>query len=338
MTQSNLEQMDISLNEAHYGQRLDVAILSALDEQDLSRMRLQGLIKDGQVTDSQTGNPVKQPSLKVKEDMQLSITLPPLEQALPQAEDIPLDIVYEDEQLLVLNKPAGLVVHPGAGNHNGTLVNALLHHCKGQLSGIGGVERPGIVHRLDKDTSGLMMVAKSDLAHRRLSKQLQDRTAKRIYQALVWDMPIPPSGRIDMNIGRHPKDRQKMNALPDYIEGGREAVTDYKLIKRYLGGTVCLIQCSLKTGRTHQIRVHMAAKGNALLGDPLYGREVTAARAALKQTQIDRADMEVLLSFPRQALHAGAISFIHPETEEKLTFEADLPEDLRQLLTLVEKY
>tara|TARA_Y100001001_G_C8006731_1_gene308282 strand:- start:1159 stop:2181 length:1023 start_codon:yes stop_codon:yes gene_type:complete len=338
MTQADPDITDISLDETHFGQRLDVAILSQLEHESLSRMRLQSLIKDGQVIDSATGKSVKQPSLKVKEEMHLSITLPELQQASPEAENIPLDIVYEDEHLLVLNKPAGLVVHPGAGNHSGTLVNALLHHCKGELSGIGGVERPGIVHRLDKETSGLMMVAKNDMAHRKLSKQLQNRTATRIYQALVWDMPIPPSGRIELNIGRHPKDRQKMNAVPEFIEGGREAITDYTLKQRYLGGAVCLIECSLKTGRTHQIRVHMAAKNNELLGDPLYGRAVTSARAALKQTEIPKDDMEQLLAFPRQALHAGVLSFIHPESEQSMTFEAPIPQDIQALITLLENY
>jgi len=219
-------------------------------------------------------------------------------------------------------------VHPGAGNRNGTLANALLFHYREHLSSVSGdAMRPGIVHRLDKDTSGLMAVAKTDLAHRRLAAQLEDRSLSRTYQVIVLGVPVPPLGKVDMPIGRHRTDRQKMAVSG---QGGREARTRYKLIKD-LYGELALLECKLETGRTHQIRVHMQAIKHPVIGDPVYGPQRTALNAALKRAGLDESLKEKFLSFPRQALHAHKIGFIHPETGEEMTFEADMPEDMAGL-------
>jgi 23S rRNA pseudouridine1911/1915/1917 synthase len=246
--------------------------------------------------------------------MAITVDVPPAAPALPVPQTIPLDIVYEDEFLLVIDKPAGLVVHPGAGNEDGTLVNALLAHCGEQLSGIGGVRRPGIVHRLDKDTSGLMVAAKTDAAHRGLSAQLSDRSLSRTYRAIVWGKPVPPAGRIDAPIGRSPNNRRKMAVLRN---GGRDAVTLYSTVTQ-VGAKASLIECKLMTGRTHQIRVHMAHLGHPLVGDPLYGRA--------------RGDGSALARFPRQALHATAIAFVHPIDGREMSFTSTPPADFRALL------
>jgi 23S rRNA pseudouridine1911/1915/1917 synthase len=244
----------------------------------------------------------------------VTVAVPPSAPAIPAAQPIPLSIVFEDEYLLVIDKPAGLVVHPGAGHHDGTLVNALLAYCGDQLSGIGGVRRPGIVHRLDKDTSGLMVAAKTDAAHRGLSAQLADRSLSRTYRAIVWGTPTPVAGRIDAPIGRSPNNRRKMAVVR---HGGREAVTLYSTIAR-VGGKASLIECKLMTGRTHQIRVHMASSGHPLVGDPLYGRA--------------RGDGSALARFPRQALHATAIAFLHPIDGREMSFVSEPPDDFRNLI------
>ncbi|MAO55390.1 MAG: RNA pseudouridine synthase, partial [Rhodospirillaceae bacterium] len=238
--------------------------------------------------------------------------------AEPEGQDIPLDVVYEDDDLIVIDKPAGLVVHPAAGNADGTLVNALLAHCKGSLSGIGGVERPGIVHRLDKDTSGLMVAAKTDAAHRGLAKQFEDHSIDRAYLAVVWGVPRPTEGEVEGNIGRDPKNRKKMAVVG---EGrGKYAKTYYKVVER-LGMRASLVECRLATGRTHQIRVHMASLGHPVVGDPLYagrhGRQ-TGPSGALPE------DVKKTLSDGKgQALHAYILGFNHPVTGERLQFESN---------------
>lgn len=319
--------MDITITlTAPQDGRLDkVLSLAALDAQaeGLSRARLQQLIKEGQVVCA--GQPMTDASAKIKAGAVLSVTLPPPQRAEPQAQNIALDVVYEDNDLLVLNKPAGLVVHPAAGHYDGTLVNALLAHCGDSLSGIGGVARPGIVHRLDKDTSGLMVVAKNDRTHQALTAQFADRSLSRTYQALVWGLPNPIAGEIEGAIGRHPRSRQKMAIVP---RGGKEALTYYKVLQPF-GTLACLVECKLATGRTHQIRVHMAHVGNPVVGDPLYGTRRRAPKAAEKGLS---ALME---GFGRQALHAGAIRFIHPRSGKELHFECPLPADMQKLLDAI---
>ena len=256
-----------------------------------------------------------------------------MQEASPQAQDIKLDIVYEDEHMLVINKPVGLVVHPGAGNHDGTLVNALLYHCGDSLSGIGGVVRPGIVHRLDKDTSGLMVVAKNDKAHQGLSEQLSDRSLSRVYLALVLGVPMPPSGCVDKPIGRDPRNRQKMAIL---AKNSREAQTHYKVKTNY-HDALALLECRLQTGRTHQIRVHMGHIKLPLVGDPLYGPQPTALRAALKKAGYEKDDIESIVAFGRQALHATEISFVHPVTAKRMSFNASPPDDFSNILNILNK-
>lgn len=306
--------------------RLDQILVEHFDE-DISRARLQKLIKNGHVLIDR--NPVRQASLKLSGDLTIEIDIPAPVEATPQAQDIPLDIIFEDDDLIVLNKPVGLVVHPGAGNHDGTLVNALLHHCKGELSGIGGVERPGIVHRLDKETSGVMIAAKTDTAHRGLSKQLETRSLSREYIALLWGEPIPGKGTIDASIGRHRTNRQKMAVTS--IQS-KDAVTHYEVVERYLDRSISLVTCKLQTGRTHQIRVHMAHQHHWLIGDPLYGKQNTSQRAILKKTDLEKDVIEEVIAFPRQALHAKKLSFIHPVSGENLSFEAEIAADIEVLI------
>ena len=231
----------------------------------------------------------------------------------PEPENIPLDIVYEDDDLLVVNKPAGLVVHPGAGNWTGTLVNALLYHCGDSLSGINGVRRPGIVHRIDKDTSGLLVVAKNDRAHVGLAKQFEVHSIQRTYDAFVWGL-TPESGRIEGNIGRSPSNRQKMALV---VRGGKPAVTHFERVEAF-GMTASHIKCHLETGRTHQIRVHMTSIKHPLIGDELYGH-------------VPKGAPEKIRTFPRQALHAGLLGFVHPVSQKQMVFETPLPQDLKLL-------
>ena len=237
----------------------------------------------------------------------------------PEPENIPLDIIYEDNDLLVVNKPAGLVVHPGAGNWTGTLVNALLYHCGDSLSGINGVKRPGIVHRIDKDTSGLLVVAKNDKAHAGLAKQFEIHSIQRTYDAFVWGL-TDVKGRIEGNIGRSPANRQKMAIVK---VGGKPAVTHFERVDAY-GILASHIKCHLETGRTHQIRVHMNSIKHPLIGDELYGH-------------LPKGIPEDLRNFPRQALHAGLLGFIHPVTQKPMLFEVPLPEDLVKLKNQLEK-
>lgn len=310
------------------GGRLDKVLAGLVD--DLSRARIQSLIDDGAV--KVNGAAIRLSSFKVKAGDDIDVIVPPPVDAEPQAENIPLDIVYEDGDLLVINKAAGMVVHPAAGNWGGTLVNALLHHCKGSLSGIGGVARPGIVHRLDKDTSGLMIVAKNDAAHKGLSEQLADRSLSRTYQAFVWRVPTIIKDKVDAPIGRHPTNRLKMAVRPANAAGAREAVTHY-LRDESFGGTVALVQCDLETGRTHQIRVHMQHVGHPLLGDPLYGLPQQEQVALLKKAGAEEDVVFAVTGFSRQALHAAQIRFIHPVTDEEMGFSAPMPHDMQKLFS-----
>lgn len=309
--------------------RLDRALADFLPE--TSRSRMKALVSAGEVTVD--GVVVDDPSRKVGPGAVLVLRLPPPEEAEPVGEDIPLHVVHEDEDLIVIDKPAGLVVHPAAGNWTGTLVNALIHHCGDSLSGIGGVRRPGIVHRLDKDTTGLMVVAKSDRAHAGLSRQFADhgRTGplERAYLALVWGSPQPWRGTIDAPLGRSGADRTKIAVVKS---GGREAITHYEVVERFPGesggnAVASLVECRLETGRTHQIRVHMAAAGHPLVGDQHYGRGFLT-----KANRLPEPLAGAVRSFPRQALHAFLIAFEHPVTHKILRFESELPQDVDDLV------
>lgn len=322
-----LDTLQVTVSEAQEGQRLDKAIAQLCP--DYSRTRLQGLIDDGECL--LNGITCSTPSRKVEIGDIITLSIPPLEDATPEPENIPLDIVYEDDDLLVINKAAGMVVHPAVGNHTGTLVNALLYHCGDSLSGINGVKRPGIVHRLDKDTSGLMMVAKNDVAHHALSEQLQDRTLSRVYLALVLGVPFPHRGRIETLIGRHQSNRLKMAVVKS---GGKEAATNF-IVNEIYKNTVSLVECHLESGRTHQIRVHMEHHGFPLVGDPLYGAQMTKLKSQLKKGGFSDEVQEMVSKFPRQALHATVISFVHPRTEEEMEFEAELPDDFAALIEVL---
>ncbi|KAK0365658.1 MULTISPECIES: RluA family pseudouridine synthase [Sphingobium] len=305
--------IETTIGEAQAGLRLDRALAELLP--DLSRERIKALIVEGQIV---SGGRSLNPSMKVAVGQDYSITLPAPVALDAVAQDIPLDIVHEDADLIVVDKPAGLVVHPAAGNLDGTLVNALLHHCDGQLSGIGGVARPGIVHRIDKDTSGLLVVAKSDKAHEGLARQFKDHSIDRLYAAIVYGIPAPGSGTVDAWIGRSDADRKKMAV---HREGrGKHAVTHYRVMERLRGAA--MVECRLETGRTHQVRVHMAHLGHPLIGDPVYGRDRKGFKSILET-----------LGFKRQALHAKRLGFIHPVTEEPLAFDSPLPADMQELLS-----
>lgn len=311
---------------AEDGERLDRVLASHMT--DLSRSRLKTLVLAGQVTID--GAPVLDPGRKVRADDAIAITVPAPEPAEPRAEPIPLSIVYEDDAIIVIDKPKGLVVHPAAGNWTGTLVNALIAHCGDSLSGIGGVRRPGIVHRLDKDTTGLLVVAKTDRAHRKLAAQFADhgRTGalERAYLAFVWGVPARPKGTIDKPIDRHPHARDKMAVRP----GGRTAITHWEVLERYAGadqkGVASLVECRLETGRTHQIRVHLAAIGHPLLGDSVYGPGFKT-----KASQLPERARDALAALDRQALHAHILVLEHPVTGELLHFRSELPADLAAL-------
>jgi len=315
------------------GKRLDQWLAAALGP-ELSRSRVQSLISDGHVTiDDVPASGAKQ---KLREGMKITVVLPEPEPADPQGENIPLDILYEDDDLIVINKPAGLVVHPGNGNWTGTLVNALIYHCGDSLSGIGGIRRPGIVHRLDKDTSGVMVVAKNDHSHRHLSEQFADhgRTGdlERAYLALVWGMTERPQGNIDAHLGRSHRDRTKQAVVNEEREDARHAITHYSTIEKFAPredatALASLVECRLETGRTHQIRVHMAHIGHPLVGDMDYGSAYKT-----KANKLPEPLKNAVQGFHRQALHAFLLAFTHPTTEEIMRFEADVPEDMEQLL------
>ena len=296
------------------GERLDKALAEA---SGLSRERVKALLGEGRV--SLSGKIAGQASFKPATDSAFEIRVPAVVPAEAQAQDIPLCIAFEDEHLIVIDKPAGLVVHPAAGNLDGTLVNALLHHCRGQLSGIGGVERPGIVHRIDKDTSGLLVVAKTDAAHEGLARQFADHSIERRYLAVVAGLPVPPAGTVQGFIGRSDHDRKKMAVLHELNKRGKHAVTHFRLLESLAQSA--LVECQLETGRTHQVRVHMASIGHPLLGDPVYGRTHARIKSILQE-----------LHFARQALHAAVLGFVHPVTGAALRFESTLPADMAGLL------
>ena len=290
------------------GERLDKALALA---SGLSRERVKALLGAGRVT------PMLPASAKTFAGTAWTITVPRAIPATAEAQDIPLTVVFEDDALIVVDKPAGLVVHPAAGNLDGTLVNALLHHCRGQLSGIGGVARPGIVHRIDKDTSGLLVVAKTDAAHEALARQFADHSIERAYLAVCAGHPLPPAGTVTGAIARSNHDRKKMALVS---EGkGKHAVTHYKALKRLTEAS--LIECRLETGRTHQVRVHLASIGHPLLGDPVYGR-----------SPIRLGPLLARLRFRRQALHAARLGFVHPVSGERLGFSSMSPVDLMELI------
>ncbi|HET9353316.1 MAG TPA: RluA family pseudouridine synthase [Sphingomicrobium sp.] len=306
--------VEIALNASHAGWRLDRALAAALPS--LSRERLKVLTKAGALT--RESKAVRDPATKVKGDERYTLALPDPEPAHNEPQDIALPIVYEDEHLLVVDKPAGLVVHPAAGNRDGTLVNALLHHCGGSLSGIGGVARPGIVHRIDKDTSGLLVVAKHDKAHEGLARQFADHSIDRRYMAIVTGIPRQSEGRVDAPLARSPQNRKKIAIVA--AGKGKRAVTHWKRLE--LLNDAALVECRLETGRTHQVRVHMASIGHPLVGDPVYGRGKSGHRKLLNQ-----------LDFRRQALHAAHLGFIHPVTKGRLSFDSALPSDMQELFT-----
>ncbi len=323
MPLSNENTHRIDVPASCHGNRLDKCLATALPT--LSRTRLKSLIESGHVAVS--GCTINDPAYRVKQTQTLDVFIPEAAPAEPEAQEIALSVIYEDDDLLVIDKPAGMVVHPAPGNADNTMVNALLAHCGSSLSGIGGVKRPGIVHRLDKDTSGLLVVAKNDIAHQGLASQFATRSLSRIYAAFVWGIVSPPRGSIEGDIGRNPADRKKMALVKT---GGKNALTHYKT-EEIFPPVASLIECRLATGRTHQIRVHMASTGHSLIGDPLYGRPSASLLRGLP------GDIKnILTRFPRQALHARHISFIHPSKNEEMNFSSPLPPDLIDLLSLLQ--
>ncbi|WP_170371441.1 RluA family pseudouridine synthase [Ruegeria arenilitoris] len=325
--------------------RLDKALSRDVPAgESLSRTRLARLIEEGAVLVD--GKVVLDAKAKVPEGAVVSITVSEADESHIGAEDIPLDIVHEDADLIVINKPAGMVVHPAPGSPNGTLVNALLHHCGEELSGVGGVKRPGIVHRIDKDTSGLLVVAKSDAAHQGLAAQFEAHSVERYYRAVCYGVPdandprlrgvkgvsFEPGNvmRITTQLARHKHDRQKQAVL---FHGGRHAVTRARVVDVFgQPGAVSLIECWLETGRTHQIRVHMAHTGHGLVGDPVYG-----GKRKLSARSFDADAAEAVRAFPRQALHAAVLGFVHPVSGEEMRFEAALPRDIEALISVLKQ-
>lgn len=295
------------------GQRLDKALAEAVPL--YSRERLKNLVQGGRL--SGPAGVIWDPATKMKGGETLTLDVPEARPTDTIAQDIPLAIAHEDDHLLVVDKPAGLVVHPAAGNYDGTMVNALLYHCAGRLSGIGGVARPGIVHRIDKDTSGLLVVAKTDKAHEGLAAQFARHDVDRRYTAVVGGVPVLPAGRIEGALARSTTNRQKMAIVKD--GRGKHAITHFRTVAAF--DNAAQVECRLETGRTHQIRVHMASIGHALLGDAVYGRTPGKLTPLLKD-----------LGFDRQALHAATLGFVHPVTQERLSFESPLPADMVALI------
>jgi 23S rRNA pseudouridine1911/1915/1917 synthase len=312
---SGVSNIEACVPAAADGWRLDRALAAALPH--LSRERLKALISAGSVS-APDGAQVRDPAIKAKAGTLFTVAIPDPTPAHNEAQEIPLVIAYEDEHLIVVDKPAGLVVHPAAGNFDGTLVNALLHHCRGQLSGIGGVARPGIVHRIDKDTSGLIVAAKHDRAHEGLAVQFAKHSIDRRYKAIVSGQPLRLAGTVDAPLARSPHDRKKM-AIVDAPHAKR-AVTHWRLETKLQDAA--LVECRLETGRTHQVRVHMASIGHPLLGDPVYGRARPGHAKLLKQ-----------LEFSRQALHAAYLGFEHPITSRAIALQSTIPPDMQRLFT-----
>ncbi|MCG8493909.1 MAG: RluA family pseudouridine synthase [Sneathiellales bacterium] len=309
----------VEVSEKDAGERLDRFLAEKLG--GLSRNRIKPLVKEGHCLFA--GDVMADPSRRVKEGEIYQITVPEAADPDPIPQDIPLDIAFEDEHLIVVNKPARMVVHPAAGNWSGTLVNALLFHCGDSLSGIGGVKRPGIVHRIDKETSGLMVVAKTDAAHQGLAALFESHDIERTYRAIVWGRVYPKSGEIEKNIGRDPHNRKRMAVMEN---SGKWALTRYELEENF-EDIACLVKCTLATGRTHQIRVHMASIGHPLVGDPVYTRPKLSRTKSLPE-----ARHNVIRKFPRQALHAQTLGFVHPVTNKPLKFEVEFPSDIMKLL------
>ena len=303
--------IDVRLQPDHAGWRLDRALAAAVPT--MSRERLKALIRSGALTP-----PLRDPATKVKGTEKFKLAVPELEPAHNEPQDIPLTIIFEDEHLLVIDKAAGLVVHPAAGNRDRTLFNALLHHCGASLSGIGGVARPGIVHRIDKDTSGLLVVAKTDVAHEGLAKQFAKHSIERRYLAIVSGVPRTAAGTVDAPLARSSANRKKIAVVKD--GRGKRAVTHWKRLD--VLRDAALVECRLETGRTHQVRVHMASIGHPLVGDSVYGGVGKTHRKLLQE-----------LGFHRQALHAAALGFIHPVTKNRLSFESGMPPDMQELFT-----
>lgn len=311
------------VNKDFKGLRIDKFL--SLCFPDISRSQIQKMISIGNVVcDDIT---VGDNSYKVKEGEAFVLTVPEVIDAEPKPQNIDLPIIYQDEDVIVVNKPAGMVVHPASGAPDKTMVNALLYHCD-DLSGIGGVKRPGIVHRIDKETSGILVVAKNDNAHRFLCEQFAEHTIERTYYAIVFGVPNPIKGTIEGDIGRSPYDRKKMAVVS---RGGKRAVTHYQVIEKF-GEVASLVKCNLETGRTHQIRVHLSKQGNNLIGDKVY---VKAKKLIQKNIEMDIRDF--VNGFSRQALHAQSLGFIHPRTGEKVFFESPIPDDMRQLLDVLRR-
>ena len=307
-----IQTIEVRLEPSHAGWRLDRALAASIPT--LSRERLKSLIRTGAVETA--GVALRDPATKVRGNEDLIVAVPEPTPAHNLAQDIPLRVVFEDEHLLVVDKPAGLVVHPAAGNPDGTLVNALLHHCGGSLSGIGGVARPGIVHRIDKDTSGLLVVAKTDVAHEGLARQFSAHSIERRYLALVTGVPKASEGKVDAPLARSSTNRKKIAIVE--ANRGKRAVTYWRRLT--VLKEAALVECRLETGRTHQVRVHMASLGHPLVGDPVYGRSGKTHGSLLKE-----------LGFHRQALHAAELGFIHPVTKSRLSFASAMPPDMQEL-------
>ena len=327
MTSNDMQRLTITAQPEAAGERLDRFLAARLEAPTpLSRTRLKVLILEGAVTEN--GTAVTDPSQSVRAEAEYALLLPPVREATPQAEDIPMDIMFEDDHIIVLNKPSGMVVHPGPGQPGGTLVNALIAHCGGSLTGIGGVMRPGIVHRLDKDTTGVMIAAKSDAAHQKLTEMFAAHDLDRHYLAIAWGMPPETEGRIEAALGRSTRDRKKQAVVPN----GRYAATNWTVIRR-LPPFASIVECRLETGRTHQIRVHMAHLGHGVIGDPMYGKPM---RSAQMPDTVARDCLAKMRGFRRQALHAASLEFKHPVTNQALHFETPMPDDMTGLVAAIE--
>ncbi len=317
MNNTEFERLEaFAVTDELAGERLDkfISLVS-----DMSRTLAAKVIDDGNVL---VNGKAADKKLKLKVNDMVEMSMPEPEDYRAKAEDIPLDIVYEDDDIVVVNKKEGMIVHPAPGVYSGTLVNALLHHCRGSLSGIGGIARPGIVHRIDKDTSGLLVVAKNDFSHNALAAQIKVHAVSRIYMAIAFGNIKEDSGTVDKPIGRHPIDRKKMAVILNPAIKSRDAITHYNVLERYATphGNLTLVECQLETGRTHQIRVHMASCGHALLGDEVYGGVNNKIYAQNKSL------------INGQCLHARELTLTHPRTNKLMTFEADMPENMRALI------
>ena len=320
MSDSNVYSTPI-VNKDFKGQRIDKFLSACFPE--ISRSQIQKMIASSNVVcDDIT---IGDNAYKVKEGESFVLTMPPAIDAVPEPQEIPLEIVYQDEDIVVVNKPAGMVVHPAAGAWDHTMVNALLFWCR-DLSGIGGVKRPGIVHRIDQETSGLLVVAKNDAAHKFLCEQFAEHSIDRTYLAFCFGVPMPTQGTIEGNIGRSAYDRKKMAIV---AKGGKPAITHYRVIENFKGAA-SLVECHLETGRTHQIRVHLTSKGHGLIGDKIYG-----SKRKILNKSLEAAQRKFIEDFPRQALHAQSLGFVHPRTGERMFFEKPLPEDMQELLEVL---